>query len=610
MGSIIIRAPTLEEATAIAAEKLGVPADNLHHKILKKPATGLLKHLLDSDFVIEFSISDLTGHLNMRIDNALKSMENQDGQFIVDFIETGIFITVFPAGKSGNKVQEADILNKLEELKISGIDQAAVRAEIELPSGKPRKIAEIVADKSLESYLKLEVGDDEMSAFLTIFPPPKGGNPISMEMITQILERNKISCGLKLSELKKNYSQRQYFKPFLIAEGIRKIDGKDAYLEYLFNPEGKIHLSEDSKGRVDFKEMGLIQSVSEGQLLALKHPPTKGTEGCTVRGRKLPPVRGKDILLVQGENTLLDSDKIKLFAQKPGRVVLRKGVISVEPMFVVKNVDYSTGNLDFQGTVVIEGTINDGFKIVASGDILVKKNVGKCHLESLHGRIIVAGGILGQSGGLVKAEGQISARFIENSTVFSKSHITVESAIMHSRIYAGGELRVLGGRGLIVGGSVQAREGITAREIGSIGFTRTELFVGNDPDILQKITAIKDEINLEEEKLSKIDLAIRSLNKLKKSAELQSDEEYSDKMGRLETFHKRQEEIIRKLGCEILELKNSSSPLLNSKIRVQGIVHPGVKMEIAGEVLSVKVDYKFSSFYLDPIDHRIKLGTF
>jgi uncharacterized protein (DUF342 family) len=341
-------------------------------------------------------------------------------------------------------------------------------------------------------------------------------------------------------------------------------------------------------------------------MLAKKIPPTEGQEGITIKNRKIKPIPGKDISIPIGENTYLNKEKTILYAKKDGRVVMRKKTIAIEPLYTIENVDYSVGNINFNGSVVITEKIDDDFKVVATGDIIVHKNVGKCHLESINGQIIVAGGIMGKEKGLVKAEGNISARFAENAVLISKSDVIINKAIMHSRIYAGGEVLVNGERGLIVGGIVQAKNGISAKEIGSVSFTKTRLVVGFNPETLQKIAEIEEKITIEMEKKDKFELAIESINTMRKNGEIQINEEYNKKLIQLDNMKKRQDEVIKALKNEIFELKNHSEVELNAKIKIKSRLFPGVKMEIATEHLNINQEYRFVSFYFDHDEHKIK----
>lgn len=606
MSYVIIDAHTIDEAIEIAASRLNCAKNEVGYKILKKPSKGFLKFLSGSKYKIKAYKKNLKKHLNLKIENALKSIEELDAQFAIDFKEDVIYLTIYPPGKFGKDISIEKILERLKELGIEEFSIDSVKQAVKEKTGIPLKISEKIDTTLRDGYIKLEISSDYMQAILTIFPPKKGGKPITIEKIREILKKNNIIYGIDDKLIGEYCNNSKFYKPFLAAKGKDVIHGEDAKIEFYFNTNPTINFQEDEKGRVDFKEIGLIQNVSTGQILAKKIPPTTGEEGINIKGEKITPNKGKDIKIPIGKNVYLNENKDKAFSKIDGRVFLRNGKINVEPIFNIENVDYSTGNINFNGTVFIKGKIEDEFKVNATGDIFINKNVGKCYIESKKGQIIVGGGILGKGKGTIKAYGNITSRFVENAILISQNNIIVNKAIMHSRVYAGGEVVVNGERGLIVGGIVQAKKGITANEIGSISFTKTILTVGYDPETLKKIAEIEEEISNEEEKLEKFNLAIESLIKLMKNGIIKDKLEYEQKMNKLQSFFKREKEIIEKKQEEIIELKNKSSPETKSKIRVKGITYPGVIIEIANEHFKIRQEYRYTSFYFDTRNHEIK----
>ena len=77
-----------------------------------------------------------------------------------------------------------------------------------------------------------------------------------------------------------------YKENYLVAEGVKPQDGADAYIVYNFETDRtKIHLKESAQGKVDFKELNLVQNVVEGQPLAQKVLAQRGKGGKTVTGK-------------------------------------------------------------------------------------------------------------------------------------------------------------------------------------------------------------------------------------------------------------------------------------------------------------------------------------
>jgi uncharacterized protein (DUF342 family) len=147
--------------------------------------------------------------------------------------------------------------------------------------------------------------------------------------------------------------------------------------------------------------------------------------------------------------------------------------ISIDAVFLLNgNVDFSSGNIDFVGNVLINGSIASGFSVKAQGDIEVKGFIEGAEVIA-GGNILVKGGIKSGVKGIVKAGENISARFVENARLEAGKDIIVREAIMQSFIKAGGNVMVSDRKATIVGGVVQASHTVEAKIIGSQLATQT-----------------------------------------------------------------------------------------------------------------------------------------
>ena len=77
-----------------------------------------------------------------------------------------------------------------------------------------------------------------------------------------------------------------------------------------------------------------------------------------------------------GHNTKLIENENKIVSLIDGNAFILGGYVHVEPLVTVNNVDYSTGNIHFDGSVLVKGTIADGFKVEATGTVEVFECVG------------------------------------------------------------------------------------------------------------------------------------------------------------------------------------------------------------------------------------------
>jgi uncharacterized protein (DUF342 family) len=138
----------------------------------------------------------------------------------------------------------------------------------------------------------------------------------------------------------------------------------------------------------------IIPTVEVGDVLAIKTTPAiPGKDGIAVTGEVIKAREGKDIPLKVGNGAVLLDNDTKVVAISQGRPVYKKGVISVIPALVISHdVDATTGNINFDGDVVVKGNISDNMKVSAGGDITIFGNVFHATLYA-KGNIRVYGNI-------------------------------------------------------------------------------------------------------------------------------------------------------------------------------------------------------------------------
>ena len=145
------------------------------------------------------------------------------------------------------------------------------------------------------------------------------------------------------------------------------------------------------------------------------------------------------------------------------------------------NVDPSTGNIEYDGNVLVNGNVCTNFSVKAKGDVEVKGVVEGATVEA-GGNITIARGMNGMGKGVLKCDGNVIAKFIENSDIEAGGYVETGS-IMHSNVVAGSEIHVQGKKGFISGGKVTATTLIETRILGSDMGTST-IWCGHDSYLL------------------------------------------------------------------------------------------------------------------------------
>ena len=179
----------------------------------------------------------------------------------------------------------------------------------------------------------------------------------------------------------------------------------------------------------------------------------------------------------------------------------------------MENVDNKVGNIYFNGTVIVNGSVLNGFQVKADGDVRIKGVIEGGYIENT-GDVIVRQGIQGYNKLTVKTKGHITTRFIENSVINSGGTVTAE-AIMHSHIYSKDNIVLIGKRGLIVGGICRAGKEIHAKTIGSSNGYKNYFRSRSRSRSKRKNEDLKKQIDQLEENLDKVVKSLNLLDKIK-----------------------------------------------------------------------------------------------
>lgn len=434
-----------------------------------------------------------------------------------------------------------------------------------------------------EKEITVKVSPDGMNAFLTIQP---AGELMDVEMVLERLWNEGVTVGIKKQLIAEMLKHRIYGKSILIAEGIPAQDGQDAVIDYKFKKHKRVNFTEDLDGRVDFRELGSIEIVRVGEILAIRIPPTRGIPGRKVTGEEIRGRDGQDISIPVGKNTQLSSDKTTLTATTNGHIVWENNIPTVETTYVVNgDVNMKTGNIYFVGPVKIHGDVLQGFSVTTEGSIEIWGGTDNAVLRA-DGEIVVYGGI---RKGQVYAKEDVKCRFIENARVETKGNVVVRDAILHSEIIAGNSVIVLeGNKGAIMGGSIKAKNEVNAKNIGSMSEVTTLIEVGVDPGMRDELFRLEESIRIEKNELHQVKLNYNSLM-AQQNSEL--TKQYLDKKLDLEnSIH-----LMTTSGHQIK--KHIISTNTNGgKVCAFDTLWPGVKMTIGMTTYAPKIDYRYITF--------------
>ncbi|MBA9086105.1 hypothetical protein FHR92_002578 [Fontibacillus solani] len=450
----------------------------------------------------------------------------------------------------------------------------------------------------LGKILSVTLNDDKTVAYLQFIMKVEEFS-CTVEALLHFLRGEGIKYGIQ-EDIVNSFAinpKEYFFSRTPIAIGIESVQGENGKIRYAvsFDDETK-KPAESEDGTVDYKDITRLNNVRRGQLIAELVPPVAGRPGTAVTGETIAAKEGKAARFKIGKNVVLNPEQTALYAAIDGLVTQTdKDKLNVFPIYEINgNVDYSTGNVDFVGTVVVRGNVLTGFKITAAGDIRVIGGVEGAELYA-DGSIEISGGIIGYNKGIVKAGHQVKSSFIQDGNVVAGEDVIVSQSIMHSNIRAGKDVVCSGSKGLIVGGSIQAGERVTARIIGNPMSTTTSIEVGVLPELRNELQELRQNMKDIHVNLDKTEKALSLLDQLASFGKLTPDKvAMRSKLG---LTKKSQTQEINDMKERMLDIEKALEETGKARVDVLKMIYGGSKIVIGRYTKYIKEPISRMSFY-------------
>jgi uncharacterized protein (DUF342 family) len=600
---------SLETAISEAATLLNVPVRHLEYEIIEKQSSffGIGQNLCKIRAYERFDIKKKREAEAILAEDIiagaeeLEVVEFKNGDAFVQMRFDGVYLKITPPYGVGDKASLNDAIFALQRRNIVNFDRALVGKLLRAASGEYERICDYNHIPLNDTSLEVEIADQEMKAFITVSPPGEGGADLTFEDYMSSLTNNQITYGID-KEFLKNFADKPLFRQRVcVATGKQPVDGMNSFVEYYFETDqNKIRLKETTDGKVDFKELNIIQNVFEGEKLGKVNPAEAGEMGFTVTGRAITAKDGKDFPVTLGKNVHFGEDGATIIADINGQVVMSNAKINVESIFTVDgSVNLKTGNIIFLGTVVVTGNVEEGFAVKASGNIEVHGTVDKASLDA-EGSIIVRQGITGKEGAQASAGRSIWAKFIENAMIKCGDMVVVSDGIINSSVDAAKRIICQGKRAAIIGGRLRAAEEISAKSLGSpSGNTETICEVGFDPKSKAELESLTAHVIAATSEFDDIQLNLQTLNNIKQQrGTLPEDREQyltelTEKRNQLSKEIAETNEQRAKLDAFLKELT------VIGRVSASTKVHPGVIIVIRDARETVRNEYKAVTFVLE-----------
>ncbi|MCE5243971.1 MAG: FapA family protein [Syntrophobacteraceae bacterium] len=388
-------------------------------------------------------------------------------------------------------------------------------------------------------FFDIIVTNDKLKVFLLI----KGDVPerLNAGNIRTLLETKGVVNGIISDEmieqcLKKGSRDRLW----KIAQGTPPKAGKPAEIRYFFASRAQETACGDDRTKIDLRDRGQVPQVKKGCLLAEKAPRIKEENGIDVYGKPIQVEKSKDVPLLRGTGVEVSGDGLKLYATVDGRPELSiLGKLFVYPELNINgDVDFETGNISFDGAIIVKGIVQDGFRV--TGGSLTAREISKATID-VAGNIEVYGGILGAA---IKAGGSVKAVHMHSSKVESIGDVIVDKGIYDSGIVTSG--KCMAERGTIVSSKIVAKQGVDAAHIGSERSVPCTLIVGIDPNTQKELDRLREAIALKNKAREQVRENVERLQKQSSREEVRIGE-----LAQIQERSMREERMLRQRKNEL-----------------------------------------------------------
>ena len=357
--------------------------------------------------------------------------------------------------------------------------------------------------------ISLTISNNKTKAYATFFyePDELPSNEELVKLVSKLLRNNGVVYGINLDPLQ-NTDNILSKKDILLAEATPPVHGKDSEIK-LFNVK-EIKPKELEDGKVDHQDMGIINLVKVGFWLGEYSKPTTGIHGINVKGESISSVDGKLKRVLYDRKTVTEVEEENKFILRSKIDGAYKrdmhGMIGVSNHLVLTNVDYGTGNINFDGFVTVEGTIEDGFSVHATNDIEVRGLNGIGNIKEIiskEGDILIIGGINGKNSSFISGE-NIIAKYISGANILAHQTLKVKNYIFNSSHNAK-EILMENPNSQIAGGEIKSANKIIVGYLGNIAEHKTIINVTDiDREKLTEVLQIlSNEIEDNKEKMFK-----------------------------------------------------------------------------------------------------------
>lgn len=427
-----------------------------------------------------------------------------------------------------------------------------------------------------DGKIEVRISYDEMVAYLKLDPIPVVES-YSKEAIYEELVKAGVLQGVDEGKIDCIIRNGMYGREIAVAKGDCVVHGIDGYFDFMFNTKTDTAPVIRLDGTVDYWSSNAIEVVHKGQLIAKYVPPIQGHDGYTIKGKEIKARIGKDSPPLKGTGFEVGEDGVSYYATEDGKIEWKNKRIVISPIYeVFSDVGIRTGNIKFDGDVVVHGNVRSGLTIESGGSVTIDGTVEASTIIAQKD-VVLRGGFKGGNRGYIKSKGNVVAKFIEFAEIEAEGYISATS-LLNCDIISYDSIFLNGRLAHVVGGTIYGAGGVFAYSFGSDLEIKTKILAGVHEQLIKEIVNLKTLIEEDESLIQKIE------NGLKEFEERHNGTKVDDKQdeARVSLFRAKvakQAELSEKLN-ELNRLNNIVAKSKKATVKASQDIYPGVEVSI------------------------------
>lgn len=459
-----------------------------------------------------------------------------------------------------------------------------------------------VLDKQTENLkVSCHVSEDNVKLFLdlafTESPAPKSRpdkDTLVQEVlsaVSEIIKLERVNTAVVTHAVQQLLEDKEVTGR-RIAKGSLPNPARDGRIVFLVKKISKTpDFIEDKQGAVDLRSLRLFENIEAQQVVARVYPPRRGDPGVDVFGNVIEGGMGEEVSYTVNETLeVTPPDGKNAYATITSRIegyLSQEGdALSVQNELLINgDVDYSTGDIDFIGSVTITGSVLPGFTVRAKKDITVQEVLDGGRLISTQGSVTVEKLVSATAPSYIEAAIDVTLSIVQSATVKCGQNLCIRKEARNCKLhsYAGIDMS----EAELIGGNTYAICGIDARVLGNESGVRTHISFCSDIEMDAGFRKMLDDIHKHETAITVLKSHLGPYAENPGRVILLKEELKQRMITLIERYVKISQSYKELLAKKEALLKTSKTSAI-ATASFSGALHPGVEIMAADAVFTAE----------------------